>query len=55
MRIVVGSDHSIWQQRPAMVAAWGEMPMTLALAVVSLSVSVVIALILGSLLLLRRP
>jgi peptide/nickel transport system permease protein len=41
---------SIWQQRPAMQAALGEMPMTIALAVVSLAVSVAVALVLGSLL-----
>lgn len=40
---------SIWQQRPAMQAALGEMPMTIALAVVSLAVSVAVALVLGSL------
>lgn len=40
---------SIWQQRPAMEAAWGEMPMTLLLAVIAMSVSVTVALVLGSL------
>ena len=40
---------SIWQQRPAMEAAWSEMPITLALAVVAMTVSVSIALVLGSL------
>src|SRR5262245_29837150 len=40
---------SIWQQRPAMAAAWGEMPMTLLLAVVAMSFSVTVALVLGSL------
>ena len=41
--------ESIWQQRPAMEAAWSEMPITLALAVVAMTVSVSIALVLGSL------
>jgi peptide/nickel transport system permease protein len=40
---------SIWQSRPAMEAAWGEMPMTLLLAVIAMTVSVAIALVLGSL------
>jgi peptide/nickel transport system permease protein len=40
---------SIWQQRPAMEAAWGEMPMTFLLAVIAMSLSLAAALILGSL------
>jgi peptide/nickel transport system permease protein len=40
---------SIWQQRSAMTAAWSEMPMTLLLAVISMTVSIVVALVLGSL------
>ena len=32
--------NSIWQQRSAMEAAWGEMPMTLLLAVIAMTVSV---------------
>ncbi len=39
---------SIWQQRPAMEAALSEMPMTLALAGIAMVVSVVTAVILGS-------
>ena len=41
--------QSIWQQRPALEAAWGEMPITLLLAVIALAVSILIALVLGSL------
>ncbi len=41
--------NSIWQQRSAMSAAWGEMPITIALAAISMSVSTVIAIVLGSL------
>jgi peptide/nickel transport system permease protein len=41
--------NSIWQQRSAMAAAWGEVPMTLLLALISMTVSVLIALLLGSL------
>jgi peptide/nickel transport system permease protein len=40
---------SIWQQRPAMEAAWSEMPITIALAAISMLVSTVIAVVLGSL------
>jgi peptide/nickel transport system permease protein len=40
---------SIWQQRPAMVAAWDEMLMTLLLAVIAMTVSVAVALGLGAL------
>jgi peptide/nickel transport system permease protein len=40
---------SIWQERPALEAAWSEMPMTLGLAVIAMAVSVVVALVLGSL------
>jgi peptide/nickel transport system permease protein len=41
--------QSVWQQRPALEAAWGEMPITLLMAVVAMTLSVVIALALGSL------
>lgn len=41
--------NSIWQQRPAMQAALGEMPITLVMAVVALSISVAVSLVLGSL------
>ncbi|PVE21214.1 ABC transporter permease [Microvirga sp. KLBC 81] len=41
--------NSIWQQRPAMAAAWGEVPMTLLLALIAMSVSILVALVLGSL------
>jgi len=40
---------SIWQQRSAMTAAWNEMPLTLLLAVISMTVSVIVALVLGCL------
>jgi peptide/nickel transport system permease protein len=40
---------SIWQQRPAMTAAWAEMPMTFLLAVIAMTVSVVVAIVLGAL------
>jgi peptide/nickel transport system permease protein len=40
---------SIWQQRPAMEAALGEMPMTLTLASIAMTISIVVAIILGSL------
>ncbi|WP_011578883.1 MULTISPECIES: ABC transporter permease [Chelativorans] len=40
---------SIWQQRSAMAAAWGEMPITIVLAAIALSVSTGMAIILGSL------
>jgi peptide/nickel transport system permease protein len=50
MKAVQGDfGDSIWQQRPAMEAAWSEMPITLALAVVAMTVSVLVALVLGSL------
>lgn len=41
--------QSVWQQRPALEAAWGEMPITLLMAVIAMTISVVIALVLGSL------
>src|SRR5690606_14910775 len=40
---------SIWQQRPAMEAAWSEMPITIALAAIALTVSTEIAVVLGAL------
>ncbi|MEB5967388.1 ABC transporter permease [Comamonas testosteroni] len=40
---------SIWQQRPAMEAVLSEMPLTLLLAAIAMSISIVIAIILGSL------
>ncbi|ANK95479.1 MULTISPECIES: ABC transporter permease [Rhizobium] len=40
---------SIWQQRPAMEAALSEMPMTLVLASIAMSISILVALVLGSL------
>lgn len=40
---------SIWQQRPAMEAVLSEMPLTLMLAAIAMSISIVIAIILGSL------
>lgn len=40
---------SIWQQRPAMEAALSEMPMTLLLASIAMTISILVALLLGSL------
>ncbi|CAN7711624.1 ABC transporter permease [Neorhizobium tomejilense] len=40
---------SIWQQRPAMEAALTEMPMTLLLAGLAMTISILVALVLGSL------
>lgn len=40
--------NSIWQQRPAMDAALSEMPMTLALAGIAMTVSIVVSIVLGS-------
>ena len=40
---------SIWQQRPAMEAALSEMPMTLMLASIAMSISILLAIVLGSL------
>ena len=39
---------SIWQQRPAMEAAWSEMPITLLMALIAMSISACVALLLGS-------
>ena len=39
---------SIWQQRPAMEAALGEMPMTLLLAAIAMAIAIAAALALGS-------
>jgi peptide/nickel transport system permease protein len=39
---------SIWQARPAMQAAWDEMPITLLLAVIALTVTAVVSVVLGS-------
>jgi peptide/nickel transport system permease protein len=39
---------SIWQQRPAMEAALSEMPLTLLLAGLAMSISLVVAIVLGS-------
>lgn len=39
---------SIWQQRPAMEAALSEMPMTLMLASIAMTISVLVAIVLGS-------
>jgi peptide/nickel transport system permease protein len=41
--------NSIWQQRPAMTAAWSEMPLTLLMALIAMTISTVTALLLGSL------
>lgn len=50
VRAVQGDfGQSVWQQRPALEAAWGEMPITLLMAVIAMTVSVVVALILGAL------
>lgn len=40
---------SIWQQRPAMEAALSEMPMTLVLASIAMTIAILVALVLGSL------
>lgn len=40
---------SIWQQRPAMEAALSEMPLTLLLAAIAMTIAVVCAIVLGSL------
>jgi peptide/nickel transport system permease protein len=45
---------SIWQQQPAMTAAWREMPITIVLAAIALSISTGVALVLGSLAAARR-
>jgi peptide/nickel transport system permease protein len=46
--------NSIWQQRPAMQAALGEMPITLLMAVIALTTSVIVSLVLGSLAAVNR-
>lgn len=46
--------NSIWQQRPAMQAALGELPITLLMALVAMTISLAVSLVLGSIAALYR-